>query len=637
MNSHYLLSAALLALPALAHAADAPGDITVTATRSGAAEEADLTGASVTVLSPEDMEARQTRILSDILRDVPGVAVSHAGGFGDLTQVRLRGAEGNQTLVLIDGIEVSDPYQGEYDFGGLLADPGARIEVLRGQQSSLYGSDAIGGVIQVVTASGRDRPGVSAQIEGGSFGTVDGSARIGGVAGDFDYAVSASGYHSHGFPTAEGGHRDVGADIGQVATKLNWRPTDNFTLTAVGRYAVTDADTNTQEGDPASPLFGHVVDTPSDHFRNRAAYGLIRAELSSLGGRWTNALTAQIADTLRSGYDYDVRTSGDHGGRIKGSYVSSLTLGGEAVRHRITFALDAERESFRNRDPSGYAFAGAKHQSNLGLVGEYELTLGDHAGFGASVRHDVNQHFGDDTTWRVQGSYIFSEGTRLHAAAGSGVKNPGFFDLYGYVSGQYIGNPNLKPEKSQGWEAGVGQRLLGGRISLDATWFQSRLTDEITTIYLPPDYTGTTVNSGGTSHQHGLELTASARLEGGWRIDAAYTWTHARAAGVEAVRRAPNIASVAVTWAPKDQPLSLTATIRYNGRQTDLAYTDPSYTPVTVHLKAYTLLGLNAAYKLGHGIELFGRIENALDQHYEEVFSYATPGRAVYGGVRVGF
>ena len=174
--------------------------VIVTATRAGEGVRRDVLGASITVLEPDDLEQRQTRLVSDVLRDVPGVAVGRAGTVGGLTQVRVRGTEGNHVLVLIDGMEASDPYSGEFDFAVLLADEVARIEVLRGQQSALYGSDAIGGVIHYMTASGKDAPGVRARVEAGSFDTVEGAARFAGSSGVFDYAVSAGYQTTDGVP-----------------------------------------------------------------------------------------------------------------------------------------------------------------------------------------------------------------------------------------------------------------------------------------------------------------------------------------------------------------------------------------------------------------------------------------------------
>ncbi|SNT01453.1 TonB-dependent receptor plug domain-containing protein [Sphingopyxis indica] len=645
MFRHSLVSfvALIAATPALAQTPDTspdtlPGDqIVVTASRSGEGVPANQLGASVTVLDAEALEARQTRIVSDVLRDVPGVAVNRSGGVGGLTQIRIRGSESNHVLVLIDGIEVSDPYQGEYDFGTLIADPAARIEVLRGQQSSLYGSDAIGGVINYITLSGREAPGYAARIEGGSFGTISGGARAAGASGDFDYALSASYYGTQGYATARGGARDVGSDSVGATAKLNWTPSDAFKLSGVLRYSYTDAETNQTDNDPASPAFGFIIDSPGVHSRNEAFYGLLSAQFSALDGRWVSTLSGQFADTTRKSFTPAGLDYGDKGQRYKGSFTSSLSLGTEAMTHRLTGAVDVERENFQNITPSAFAFQGKRHTDNVGFVGQYELLAGD-LSLGASVRYDDNDRFDDATTWRVQGSYRLPTGTRLRAAYGTGVKNPGYFELYGYSDGRYIGNPDLKPEKSKGWEAGIEQSFgTDDWATIGATYFDAKLTDEIFTDYPAPDYVATPANRTTDSKQHGIEAFASARPIPDIRFDLAYTWLKSEENGVREVRRPRHMGSLNTTIFSADQRFSGTLTLRYNGAMTDTAYIDPSYVPVTVALRDYVLVNLGADYRLSPRVALFGRVENLLDTDYEEIFSYRGAGRAAYGGVRVNF
>ena len=621
--------------PVPAQATDDTSSIVVTGIRSTVTPlRADQIGGSVTLLDADALDQRQTRTVSDILRDVPGVAVSRIPG---QTQVRLRGAEANHTLVLIDGIEVSDPYAGEFDFGTLIADEVARVEVLRGQQSAIYGSDAIGGVIQYITLTGREAPGISARIEGGSFGTVNTAARIAGVSGTFDYALSGTLNTTDGTPNARGGTRNLGNDSGAVSFKSTWSPASNARVTAVARYARTQADFNDSDSNSASKTFGYTIDTPGAHFINEAVYGLLRGELDLLDGKWTQALTGQIADTTRNGYGATARTYGDTGQRLKGSYESTLKLNQGALRHQFTVAVDIERERYRNTDPTGFAFTGRRQVDNVGIVGQYDLTLGEHAAFGASLRQDLNNRFQDTTTYRVQGSYRFDSGTRVRAAAGSGVKNPGFYELYGYSDGRFIGNPGLKPERSEGWEAGIEQSFVDGHVLIGATYFDSRLSDEIYTTYPAPNFVATPANRTTKSRQHGVEAFLNARIGTAWRIDAAYTYLHARENGMEEVRRPSHIASVALGWRAPHDRFGFTAVARYNGDTSDVAFTDPSYVPVTVRLHDYVLLNLNGDVKLTKHFALFGRIENLNNAHYEDVFSFANPGRAVYGGVRARF
>lgn len=646
--------------------APAGDDVVVTATRSGDAIPVALIGSSVTVLSNQDLQDRQTRVLSDALRDVPGVAVNRSGAVGDLTEVRIRGSESNQVLVFIDGIKADDPYQGEFDFSSLLNDEASRVEVLRGQQSSLYGSDAIGGVITYTTLSGRELPGVSLRGEGGSMGTYDGGARVAGVLGDsLDYALTSSYYHTDGYPIAPGGSRDIGADLLGASGKLNWTPTDTLKLTAVGRYSYTRAETDDQTIVPQSPVVqGYpvidTVDSPGTYSTNRGLYGLVGATWNVFGDTMTNAAQLTIADTTRRGFDpgpYGSGESGDHGRRWRASGSSTVRFGNDQVKNRFTLAVDWEREDFHDATPGGYADNSTHRIDQLGVVAQYDVTVADRLAVSASARIDSNSRFEDDATYRATASYLFPSGTRLHAAYGTGVKDPTATQLYDYSSGQYVGNPNLLPERSEGWEAGVEQRLLGGHATLGATYFDSRFTHQIDTTYtqVGNTYLQTPYNEAGHSRQRGVEAYASATLDA-FRAALSYTYLDApqvidALAGpapadgsfqpsvpltIQAARRPRNIGSANLTWAPKTVPVTATVTVRYNGRQNDYAFNE-DFSRLVVPLKAYTLVNLDATYDLTRHVQLFGRVENLADDRYQEVFTYQAPGRAGYGGVKVRF
>jgi vitamin B12 transporter len=634
MNRLILPIVALCAAPAFAQetADNAEPTVVVTASRSGEPTPIRDLGAAITLLDAATLTERQTRTVADVLRDVPGVAVNRTTG---LTQIRLRGAEANQVLVLIDGIEASDPFLSEFDFGSLVADEGARIEVLRGQQSALYGSDAVGGVIHYITASGREAPGVSGRVEGGTRGTANGMVRAAGAAGTFDYAASGALLTTDGEPDARGGRRDLGADTVSAGVKLNWTPSSTFRLSAVGRFTDVDRDFNNQDFTPGSPTLGLVVDSPGVTSRNRNWMGLAQAGLDLLDGRWTHAITGQFTDARRDTYDGNERSSGSTGVRLKGSYVSAIRFETGSIRHRATLALDVERERFRNRDPSGFGFGGRRQVRNTGLVGQYELFFGDRGGLSGSVRHDDNSLFRNTTTYRLQGSYRVLDGTRLRAAAGSGVKNPNLFELYGFIDGRYIGNPDLRPEQSEGWEAGIEQSFMDETVNLGVTYFRSVLKDEIFTDFPPPNFTPTSSNRTTKSRQQGLEASVTARLTPAWLIDASYTYLRARENGVREVRRPQHIASVSTSWTAPGDAGSVTVVARYNGRQVDDAFLDPSFIPTRVRLDDYLLVNLNGRVKLSDRLELFGRFENLLDERYEDVFSFVNPGRTAVAGVRV--
>ncbi len=606
--------------------------LVVSATRAPGGVARELLGASVTTLEPEDLRDRQVRSLADVLRDVPGIAVSRAGPPGSVTQLRLRGTEANHALVLIDGMQATDPFFGEFDFAGLMADMVARVEVLRGQQSALYGSDAIGGVIQYLTLGGREAPGFSARAEGGSFGTYDTAARLAGVSGPVDYAVSGGVMHSDGSPSARLGVRDIGADNQVVSGRLRWDFSDTLRLRAVARYTRARADFNQQDFDYTSPTYGFVIDS-TDRSDTRMLQGMLTAERDGLEGRWQQSLSLQGADAQRDSFSFGARDSGNTGSRLKASYVSSLRVDSARLAQQLVFAADLQREHFQNTGPYASPAQGeAHHLDNLGLVAQYNLVVDEHIGLAAALRHDRNQRFLNADTYRLQASYRLDGGTRLHAAAGSGIKNPAPTEIFGYDPQTFVGNANLKPEQSQGWEMGVEQSLWDKRLLLGATWADSRLHDEIYTVYSGPDFVASPANRLQTSRQQSAEFFAQARLVNGLQVDASYTWLDAREDGQAEVRRPPQVGSLNLVWSTPARGVSLHAGLRYNGATDDYNFT--AVGPPRVSLKAYTLVQLGGELRVTPGLQVFGRVENLLGERYEDVYTYRTQGRGFFVGLR---
>lgn len=584
---------------------------------------------SALVVSQDQIEQRQVRDVADVLRDVPGVAVSSVAG---QTQLRLRGSEANHVLVLVDGIEVSDPFAGEFDIGTLQAEIGSRIEVLRGPQSALYGSDAIGGVIAYDSGH---IDGLSARLEGGTNDTINSATRIGTSGEGWQASLSGVVVSTDGEPNARaingGGMRDIGRDGYTLSGKGSVEVAPDFELRAVARFVRTTGDFNDSDFDPASPTFGIVIDSPDTRFKNEAIYALVGARLETLDGDWTHDLSGQIADIARDTFGPFGRTSGSDGDRLKASYVSSLRM---YRGHSLTFAADWERERFRNDDPFDFAFTGRRTIENVGLSAEYRYTDRD-LDFSVAIRHDINDRFADETTFRLGAGYDVGENTRLRAAFGTGIKNPGFFELFGFFDGRFIGNEDLTPEKSESWEVGIDQSLAGGAFKLSATYFDSRLENEIFTTFPPPDFIATPANRDTLSKQNGVELSASARLGPQVTLDAAYTHLDAKENGVEEVRRPGNIASAVMTWRTPGDAGSATLIVRHNGAADDLAFTDPSFRPVVERLGSYTLVNFAAEAKLTDRISAFGRIENLFDETYEQVFSFVSPGRSAIAGLRI--
>ena len=603
------------------------GDIIVSGSRSDNDPYPEEYTGSATIIETNELRQRQVRDVADVLRDVPGVAVASVAG---QTQLRLRGSEANHVLVLVDGIEVSNPFAGEFDIGTLQAEIGSRIEVLRGPQSALYGSDAIGGV--VAYDSGQF-DGASAWIEGGSNNTFNGAARIGTSGGRWNASLSGTIVSTGGEPNARGGARDIGRDGYTLSGKGALEVVDGFELRASGRFVQTEGDFNDSDFDPSSPTFGFVIDSPGTRFENEAAYALVGARLETMRGDWTHDLSAQIADIARDTFGQFGRTSGSDGDRLKASYVSGLRI---SDAHSLSFAADWERERFRNDDPFDFAFTGRRSIENVGLAGEYRFD-GERFDFSAAIRHDINDRFADETTFRMGAGIDASEDTRLRANYGTGIKNPGFFELFGFFDGRFIGNEDLSPEKSESWDVGVDQRLAEGAMTLSATFFDSRLEDEIFTTFPAPLYIATPANRSTLSKQRGVELSARAQLGKQLTLNAAYTYLDAQENGVEEVRRPGNIASAVLTWTAPGDERSTTLIVRHNGATDDVAFTDPSFAPVVERLDSFTLVNFNAEARLTGQFRVFGRVENLFDQTYEQVFSFVSPGRTAVIGIKADF
>ncbi len=668
MPAKYLLSASIAALviglPAAAFAADeaAVSELIVTATRGTQGIDPDKIGGSLTVITPRQMEARQVRIVSDVLRDVPGFAVSRVGAIGGQTQIRVRGAEGNHVLTLIDGIEAADPFFGEFDFGTLLGDDVARIEILRGAQSALYGSDAIAGVINYITPTAQEAPGGRLRVEAGTENTFGGAARFANVVGPLDYVVTAGVQRTGGYrtQTLPGGQRRVGSELQSLSGKLGYQVTEALKLRGVVRYTDTHAETNNSS-------FGRgVVDSPRAYFDAKNLYYSAGADLALDGGAWTHSLSVQGVDADRDSYGLTRRTGGDEGGRTKVSYATTYQLATGALTHRFTGAADYEKETYQNTSPaSSGADTTRRSIEDRGVVGQYDLEIGDNAGIGGAVRYDHNDFFENATTYKVQGFYRLNEMIRVRAAAGTGIKNPSQTELFGFnATGPFPfrGNPSLKPEKSRGYEGGVDLTFWGGRAAFGATYFHAKLKNEIFSYFggaglppacpAPPVGTSTTCNRLFDSIQKGVELFGNVKLFDQVAVSATYTRLNARENGLEEIRRAPNIGSAHVTWTPLDGRATIDLGVRYNGRQLDSNFSGiampfpaslPNVKPATganagkVVLPSFTLVNLDASFDVNEQVQVFGRIENLTKEDYYEVFAFPTQPRTATVGARVKF
>lgn len=575
-------------------------------------------GSAVTIISREELERKQVRLVSDALRSVPGVSVGRTGGFGGLSQVRIRGGEANHTLVLIDGVEVNDPAGGsEFNFAHLMVQDIERIEVLRGPQSALYGSDAMSGVVNIVTRRGEGPARLTGFIEGGNRGTIAGGASLSGSTDRVDYLVGAGGLRTDGFSSAaewrgnteKDGHENIAAHA-----KFGFQATDNLRFDLVGRgndyYA---------EGD--DQWYG----TPAFDFRydlgGRQAFGRAQATLDLFDGKWQ-----QIVGASRFNHEYDsfydiFAPTHYEGDKTRFDYKSNVFINSDRLAHTFTFATDHETDAMKG----GFS-AFDEDMTQTGIAGEYKLGAWDKFFFTGSLRHDFNDRFDDATTWRVSAAYLIEgTGTKLRSSYGTGVKNPTLFELYGEIPG-FDPNPDLKPESARGWDIGVDQTLFDGRLDFGISYFEQRVTDLI-----GPDG-NTVVNEPGTSDIKGVEVSLAARPMDNLTLQASFTWQDPRDSdGVQLIRRPEFLGSFDADYVFADGRASAGFSVVYNGTQAD------EYGLNYVFLDDFVLVHMRAGYKLTDKAELYGRIENLLDEEYEEVYSYGGTGRLGIVGMRVSF
>ena len=602
---------------------------------SGSRTEATLadTGSAVSILTGAELEQRQIRLVSDALRAVPGVAVSRQGPVGTVTQVRIRGAEANHTVVLIDGVKINDPFTSEVDFAHLLAAQIDRIEILRGPQSVLYGSEAIGGVISIFTKRGASGVQGEAALEGGSFSSIDGAAAVRGATATLNYALSASGLRTDGTNVSRFGSEDDGYRNGTLYARAGWAPTSTAALDASLRYRDSRSMFDPQDfGFPPGPTFGLAIDgdrrSEGDQFdarlRGRLTTGVLEHQLG-----FTHTQTQE--DTFADG----VFTNGFEGKRDRFDYQGTWRLGVD-VPQALTMAVEHERQQFESKGPTAAsAQSQTRENDKTGIAAEYRARLPSLTSLTLSLRRDHHELFDDATTYRITVAQPLGQRVKLRASYGTGIANPTFFELFGFIPGSFDPNPDLKPEESRGFDVGadfaIGEQ---GRLSL--TYFDADLESEISTTFDVNTFRSSVANLSGNSKRRGLEVEAQYAPGENLTVWFAYTYTDSKQPdGQIEVRRPRHTGSAAITYAPRNAFGSLTLAIDYNGRQEDLDFRQ--FTAARVSLRDYMLVRLAGQYNLTPDVSLTARVENLLDQDYEEIFSYRPSGRAFYAGVQARF
>jgi vitamin B12 transporter len=600
--------------------------IVITASRSP--ETQAESPASVTIIDSEEIQRLDEPLVANLLRLTPSAAVTDIGPAGSLTEVRIRGSEANHTLLFVDGIKINDPASGDAPrFELLNADLASRIEIVRGPQSALWGSDAIGGVIAVNGLD--DARGFGASAESGSFGftrasasgaVVNGKAEVSGAIG----WQRATGIDSFGAP---GGDKDG-------YNNLSGRLRGTFAISPSVRLGASAIMlTGMSEFDGYDPVTFEHADT-LDNSRNRLAAGRIWAEFGNETSAWSGSLSASLLGSSNRNFLADQplnRTSGSRG-TLGVQLERGFSTG--SIRHRLIVAADAERETFHARDT---VYGGLTDQDRSrdhdSLTAEWRAT-GPAFTADLAVRHDMFNRFKDVTSLRASGLQEIGAGFALAASYAEGISQPTFFDLYGFFPGSFLGNPSLKPESSRGFEAGL--RYRGRALDASLTAYRQRLYDEIVDVTDPLTFLQTTVNREGISHRSGIEAEAGWKVTDLFRLRATYAFLNATepdSSGdrqVSELRRPRHSGSIAGDGGTGRW--SYGASISYVGSHLD---TSDNFPFAVVRLRSYWLAGARVAYAVRPGIEIYARGSNLFDARYEDSAGYHTEGMGVFAGIRL--
>jgi len=595
--------------------------IVVTASR--AEEQASETPVSVSLIDGKRIERIGSPLVPELLRLVPSVAVATSGPAGSQTQVRIRGAEANHTLLFIEGIRANDPAAGnEPRFELLNADLASRIEVVRGPQSALWGSEAIGGVV-AVSGEAPGSGGTLAFVQGGSHATWRGAGRTTYGGADRGFSIGVAGQRSDGIDSFDGtGDKDGYNNLGlRFAGRYRLSP---VLLLGASGFALK-AKSEFDGFDPFTFLHADTL----DETHNQLGAGRLFAELGDRERAYAIASASLLGSSNRNELDGDF---------LNKTEASRRTLGMEGGyrfgNHRLIAAAESEHERFEAND---VAFGGFTNQdrsrNHQSLTVEWRGEGLGPIDAGLAIRQDIFSRFKDATSFRASVKTNIASSFAIAANYGEGIAQPTFFDLYGFFPGSFVGNAGLRPESSRGGDISLrySRTPLGGSV----TYFRQRLKDEIATVFLP-DFTSTAVNANGKSKRQGMELEMYYRPFDAFRLTATYAWLDASepdvAGGqVREPRRPRHSGSIAVDGSRGR--LTYGAAIAYTGERSDTNF--DVFPAAVVRFRPYWLASARLAYRLTDQLEAHLRVANAFDDRYQDVVGYRTEGRTIHAGLRL--
>ncbi|MFZ2467202.1 MAG: TonB-dependent receptor [Parvibaculum sedimenti] len=644
---------AFAATPALADTATLPPEILVTSGSEPLPTKE--VASSYTIITAQEIEAHQYRTLPQALASVPGVTVIQSGGTGSVASIFMRGTNSNQTLVLLNGQRIGDPSdpRGAFNAANLTLDNVERIEIVRGPQSALYGSQAMGGVINIITKQGKSSPTTTARIEAGTLGTLNTSLTSAGNVEDTNYFLSLSRQATDGNDVTParlrfgaGEEKDASENMafsGQLDRAFNEYLSGSFFV----QY--NDNRMELDEGGYNSsfnPVFEDLAN------RSRAQQAFVTGSLAGrfADGKWRPKFTLAYShyatntvdypDRLLDVYSENINTRGE---RVNAALDNAIDL---SATNTLTFGADYSHESFSSnglQDFDGYLITPASSAS----TNAYGLSLSDHQTWGenwfatASLRYDMPSNFKKKMTWSIApGYYIPSTDTRFTASYATSFKVPSLYQRFGYSISQsppfpasiYTGNPNLKAEESRGWELGLEQGLVPDMLRTGVTYFDNRIENAVSIVY---DLAGnSTAQNTPAFNTHGVEafIEATPLPSLTTRLNYTLTVLDADTFSTTLTRRPRHTANWTTEW-KLDEVTTLGSDIKWVDPYLDITrdtfvYTKPG---------SYLVVNLSASRIIAKGIELTARVNNLLDRQYEPANGFQAPGIEALAGIAVTF
>jgi vitamin B12 transporter len=625
-----MLSAMLTSAPVVSKPSQDIEEILVTASLTPIALS--RSGNAVTVISRDQIKNRAAVNVSDLLRDVPGFSVSRVGVLGSQTQVRVRGAEANHLLVMIDGVEANDPSQGdEFSWATMTASDIERIEIIRGPQSSLRGSDALAGVVNIITRSAERASNFGLFSETGSWSTNQSGLSAEHKQDDFDIRLSLNYVESEGDNIARSGDEKDGYRNTTLTLKTGLKVNDQMRVS----FSARESD-GMNQFDADNDFDGIVEDQDRlSKFDNSTMR--LRGDYSSLDGSWQHKITIARSTNDNTAIADGVQGNITASTKDQYQYVGSVSFA-EGTK-TLSFLAERDEEDWMQRGEISWGIYDPnqdRERDTDSLAMEYRTDINDSLTLAASGRYEDNSEFDSAKTFRGEAIYQLSDQMRVRAAYGTAVKNPTFTERFGFYT-NFIGNPNLVPEESKSWEIGFDRQLSIGNLTLSATLFDAELENEINGfVYDPATYAYTSANMDALSERAGVEFSTAGNLSDSLSLSAAYTYTDSKDGdSKKEVRRPKNTASVNLGWQVAEN-LFLNTNVQFTGDQTDVYFPPFPEPSQVVTMDSHTLVNFNVNYKPSDKLELYLKLENALDEDYEEVFGYQTLGFSSSLGIRYG-